>query len=93
MSFANDPFAAQFAALTSPRPKIVCGLINLKNGLGGYIGFHAFAADVSAGELLIDPLRPGGRALPGTIKDDELQINLESLKYAVAAEKICKPSP
>lgn len=91
MDFANDPFAAQFAALSSPRPTIVCGLINLKNGVGGYVGFHAFAADLGAGELLIDPLMPGRRAPLGSIKDDELQINLESVRYAIAAGKICPP--
>jgi hypothetical protein len=53
MSRLKDPLSAQFSSFTHPNPmysqypkNMVCGMVNAKNGYGGYVGFSPFAYDV-----------------------------------------------
>lgn len=53
---ANDPYSAQIADLkfSKSRPELVCGMVNLKNGYGGYTGFKPFGFNTKYGNLLVD---------------------------------------
>lgn len=53
MSQLKDPMSAQFSSFTNPDPRwsqypknIVCGMVNAKNGFGGYVGFSPFSYHV-----------------------------------------------
>lgn len=53
MGKLRDPMSAQFKSFTHPDPmyqqypqNIVCGMVNAKNGFGGYNGFTPFAYHV-----------------------------------------------
>ncbi|MER8809232.1 hypothetical protein [Mesorhizobium australicum] len=53
MSKLKDPMSAQFMSFRHPDPmyaqypqNVVCGLVNAKNGFGGYGGFSPFAYQV-----------------------------------------------
>lgn len=53
MSKLKDPMSAQFRSFTHPDPlyhlypqNIICGMVNAKNGFGGYNGFAPFAYNV-----------------------------------------------
>lgn len=53
MAKLKDPMAAQFKSFAHPNPmyqqypkNIVCGMVNGKNGFGGYNGFSPFAYNV-----------------------------------------------
>jgi hypothetical protein len=53
MSKLKDPMSAQFMSFSHPDPmysqypkNTVCGMVNAKNGFGGYVGFSPFAYNV-----------------------------------------------
>jgi hypothetical protein len=65
----RDPTSAQFEKIGSKTAKdyngdilkIVCGLVNSKNGFGGYVGFRPFAYFDNTNELvLVSNLTPQG---------------------------------
>lgn len=50
VSLLKDPLSAQFSSFAHPDPmysqypqNMVCGMVNAKNGFGGYTGFSPFA--------------------------------------------------
>ncbi len=45
-------------------PTIVCGEVNAKNRMGGYVGFRRFVADLDAQEVTIAPGEPGDLSRP-----------------------------
>lgn len=47
-----DPFSAQFKAVRPGKGGNVCGLVNAKNAMGGYVGWTPFVVVPSGGVLL-----------------------------------------
>lgn len=50
-----DPFSAQVSDLAPYEidPKYICGRVNGKNKLGGYVGFQPFRYTIETGEIFI----------------------------------------
>lgn len=57
MTEVKDPFSAQIAQLhkSSGSDDIVCGVINLKNGFGNYVGFQPFFFSREAKRIFLQP--------------------------------------
>ncbi|WP_313292064.1 hypothetical protein [Rhizobium rhizoryzae] len=60
MNQLKDPMSAQFKSFTHADPmyqqypqNIVCGLVNAKNGFGGYNGFRPFGYDIHTKSTII----------------------------------------
>jgi hypothetical protein len=60
MDKLKDPMSAQFKSFTHPDPmyqqypqNIVCGMVNAKNGFGGYNGFTAFGYHIHTKTTII----------------------------------------
>jgi len=79
MDVLTDPESARFKNVRYVSDaKIVCGQVNSKNRMGGYIGFIPFT--VEAGEVFIDDGE--GPADPGKISDAE-ERRLDPLQFEV----------
>jgi len=42
LNLLKDPGSAQFRNVRKTKPGFVCGEVNAKNGMGGYVGFKQF---------------------------------------------------
>ena len=53
---ANDPYSAQIARLkpSTGSEDVICGLVNLKNGSGGYTGFQPFYFNVKTKSIAVE---------------------------------------
>jgi hypothetical protein len=59
VAFKAGPSSTGFAP---PGSWTVCGEINGKNRLGGYVGFAKFAANIGTGEVMLQASEPGALA-------------------------------
>lgn len=55
----NDPDSAKFRSETLSSPwsvkgSVLCGEVNAKNRMGGYIGYRAFYVSTLAGEVIVE---------------------------------------
>lgn len=47
----KDPDSAKFRSLLKYGTHWVCGQVNAKNGMGGYVGYSSFDYEIEKGEL------------------------------------------
>ncbi len=50
----TDPLSAQYRKVVAYSEGVVCGEVNAKNKLGGYVGFEAFAYPTPTGGVYLD---------------------------------------
>lgn len=55
MRMLSDPYSSQFTNLKvwEGDPGSICGLVNAKNGMGGYVGFQPFRYIIAKDEAFI----------------------------------------
>lgn len=85
----SDPESAQFRKVTSYRGNVVCGEVNAKNKLGGYIGFRFFVYDKTNGpaQVTFDPRPDMAKLLCNSASESQQAAN-EVEQAAKAAEQV-----
>lgn len=92
-SFLSDPYGSQLADLKRSTNG-VCGKVNAKNKMGGYVGFRTFAVDLKNNRIVIEPREPDTPDHPEMLSTRrleklkaEIEIYITTMKNIVA---ICK---
>lgn len=81
-----DPRSAQFEDVVSG-DGVVCGRVNAKNRMGGYVGFKRFVVDVAAGSVDMEPDIAGDIRQPEELAKDYAGIIFELEKWARCPSK------
>lgn len=86
----KDPESAQFSGLwVGPGGKYVCGDVNAKNAMGGYVGKQSFLLQVGTGRVEFMP-REGGSAAP---LQQQLDVVQAQIKFLKDVETLCGAKP
>lgn len=86
----KDPESAQFSGLwVGPEGKYVCGEVNAKNAMGGYVGKQAFMLQVSTGRVEFMPDRS---ATSGPLQQ-QLDAVQAQMKFLNDVQTLCGPPP
>lgn len=80
-----DPSSVQFRdleAFNQGSSVFVCGKVNAKNRMGGYVGFRGFVYDDRSGETTFEPVIPIVPPDPGS--NEALANSVEQARYFTA---------
>lgn len=94
-----DPSSAQFRDLKVGRVengnalpnfqatsggKVLCGDVNAKNRLGGYVGFRPFIVDINSGRVELAP-----QVEPGMMEIEKTTVGFQRISFDVARSIFC----
>ena len=97
----NDPASAQYKSIAvatiakdakypiAPGTKVVCGRVNAKNKIGGYVGFRLFYAVPSSNIVIIQPNAPSKSLSLSDYDKSDWDDYRNMAKFIESFEAIC----
>lgn len=88
-----DPYGSQLAELRKTE-KGMCGIVNAKNQMGGFLGFRAFGYDKAADKVIInEPVEPALADLSHLSGSQLLEAHARAQRRLEALEAIVEICP